>query len=118
MTAEQLEHIQAHIEEYDQDNPVIRHIPERDWDNYVYIFGSSFGVVLIPESDGRITFTLLVEDDEHWFIREGPIISHNFWISDLIKCLDIAQEYLKQNATTEYFVNTDEECGYKLPYKN
>lgn len=118
MRKEHFEHIEAYIEQYDQNNTAPQYVPEKDYDNYVYIFGSCFGVVLIPENDGRITFAILSEDDEHYFIQDKIVNAHNFWISDLITCLNIAQEYVKQNATVEYFVNTDTPCGYQLPYKN
>lgn len=117
MTTEQIEHIEAYIEEYDQEDPAPQYKPERDFDNYVYIFGECFGIVLIPETDKRITFAILTEDDGHYFVND-KIYAHNFWIPDLIRCLSIAQKYIKQNATIHYFVNSDEPCGYKLPYKN
>lgn len=118
MRKEQVEHIEAYIEQYDQENYAPQYIPEKDHDNYVYIFGDCFGIVLIPEIDGRITFTILTEDDGHYFVEKDTIQAHNFWIPDLIRCLNIAQEYISENASPSYFVNTDTQCGYQLPYKN
>lgn len=117
MKTEHFNHIKAYIEQYDQNNPAPQYIPEKDYDEYVYIFGNCFGIVLIPENDGRIIFAILTEDDGHYFIQDKAICAHNFWIPDLIKCLNIAQEYVSQNASPSYFVNTDTQCGYQLPYK-
>lgn len=118
MTKEQFKHIESYIEEYDQNNPAPLYTPVKDDENYVYIFGECFGFVLIPETDGRVTFTYLVEDDGQWFMTKEDIYADSSWIPDIIKCLNIAQEYLTQNATPVYFKNTDTQCGYKLPYKN
>ena len=118
MNKEHFEHIEEYIEIYDQSNPATKYTPERDSEDYVYIFGECCGVVLIPEKDGRITFTILSEDDDHYFIHNEAPHSHNFWISDWINCLNIAKEYLKQHASKSYFVNTNIPCGHKLPYKN
>lgn len=118
MRKEHFKHIKAYIEKYDQNNIAPQYSPEKDSDNYVYIFGCCFGVVLIPEEDGRITFAVLSEDDGHYFIQDKITYAHNLWISDLIQCLNIGQQYIEQNATVAYFVNTDTPCGYQLPYKN
>ena len=118
MNAKQIEHIEAYIEEFDQSNPVDQYVPIRDNEDYVYIFGVSFGVVLIPENDGRITFTILTEDDGQYFINDNPLYAHNAWLLDLSHCLNIAQEYIKQNATQSYYKNSDVKCGYELPYKS
>lgn len=118
MIKEQFKHIESYIEKYDQANPATLYTPVKDYENYVYIFGPCFGIVLIPENDERITFAILTEDDGHYFIQDKITHAHNFWIHDLIKCLNIAQEYIAQNATPAYFKNSNTQCGYKLPYQN
>lgn len=110
-------HIRSYIEQYHQQNMPTLYKPEKDSLGYVYIFGNCFGVVLIPTADGRILFTILGEDDGHYSIREQPIISSNYWLKDWIKCLTVAQDYLKENATQDYLVDSDIPCGFKLPYK-
>lgn len=95
MTEEQLKHIKAYIKKYTDSNIPVSYTTEKDDDNYVYIFGEYFGIVLIPEIDGQISFIYLVEDDGFWFTKDNNNYTDSYWIPDIIKCLNVAQEYLK-----------------------
>ena len=96
MNTKHIEHIKSYISQYTDENIPTWFTPEKDDENYVYIFSDCLGVVLIPETDGRTTFTYLVEDDGFWFI-ENNMYANTFWIPDIVKCLNIAQEYLNNN---------------------
>ena len=114
MTTEQIEHIKAYIKDFNKLNPAKQYVPQRDSENYVYIFGVSSGVVLVPQKDNDITFTILSENDEQYLISDNPLHVDSAWLHDLSHCLNIAQGYLSKNAVK----NSDMGYGYKLPYKN
>lgn len=106
--------IEAYLDGYDQDNTPDLHVPIRDGD-FLYVFGGCSGVVVYPQGE-RLPFTLLTEDDGHYFIDENPIWD-NFWMEDLIKTLTVASKYVEENATVKFFSGTDVPCGYKMPWK-
>ena len=61
------------------------------------------GVRLIQKgiNDNHILVEILTEDDDYWFASNNPFDS--YWISDLIKQLQIARKYLKTQQSNEGF---------------
>ena len=62
------------------------------------IRGNCAGVCLHlrGEDDNHICFTVLVEDDDNWFISKRGFSS--FWLWDLRVVLENAQNWLERNA--------------------
>lgn len=113
-----IKHINAWLSQWNQDNKPQYNHPYRDEENFVYVLNECAGIVLIPMDDGRILFTIISEDDDNYFIDEKPYYADNYWLSNLKSCIEIAQNYLKKNATVRYFNNSDIQCGYNLPYNS
>lgn len=69
--------------------------------------GECQGVGLIPRGpkDNHICFLILSEDDENWFCSNES--GSSFWIPDLVKQLDQALKWMRENAVEEGF-------GYKF----
>lgn len=114
MDKETKQQIESYLEQWDQDNTPETFEPIRD-DDFLYVFGGCTGVVVYPQGD-RLPFTLLSEDDGHWFVVKDPTWD-NFWMSDLQKVLKIAEEYMNKYASIKFFSGTSVPCGYKMPWK-
>lgn len=113
------EQIECSISEYCQDNMPDKLTPIRDGD-FLYVFGEVYGVVVYPTPlHESLMFTIIMEDDENWFVPEFKEFEYSSvtWIPSLTNCLKVAQEYLKEHASVLYFKNTDVPCGYQLPWK-
>ena len=66
----------------------------------VLFLGECCGVGLSKrggEKDPDVCFTILVEDDGHWFITRSGQTSM-YWWSDLRRQMDLAEAWLKTNA--------------------
>lgn len=56
------------------------------------------------------------ESSGYWSLGEHEGLHYSsFWIRDLAKCLQVADEYLQAVGTPYYFANTNVVCGYALP---
>lgn len=115
MDKETKQQIEAYLEQWDQDNTPETYTIYRDGD-FMYVFGSCSGIVVYPQKEDRLPFTLLQEDDGHYFIAESPIWD-NFWMKDIVNVLKAAQRYMQLYATPKFFSGTNTPCGYKLPWK-
>lgn len=51
------------------------------------------------KNDSHVTFVILTEDDEQWFVSKEP--SSTAWIIDLQDQIDEAIMWLEQNAETD-----------------
>jgi hypothetical protein len=78
--------------------------------NFEVIFlGELFGIGLSKRSqDEHIMFTILHEDDEHWFTSVNPCDS--FWINDLQEVIEEVKKYLNLWAEVD-------EYGYRFSYQ-
>lgn len=61
--------------------------------------GDCFGIGLSERNDGKkhILFTILVEDDGHWFASKSGVASA-YWIPDLQEVLVEVKKYLDEEA--------------------
>lgn len=111
--------IESFISQYGQDNMPDQYTPIRDGD-FLYVFGAVYGVVVYPTPlHESLMFTIIMEDDENWFVPENREFEYSSvtWIPSLLNCLKVAQEYLKTHASVLYYKNTDISCGFQLPWK-
>ena len=113
------EYVNAWLEQWDQDNRPIKHHPYRVKDSLI-VLGECTGVVVYPREDNeRLTYEFLSEDDEHYFdLEEKQNIMDVTWMIEDISCLGVAWNYIVNNATPSFYVGTDIQCGWKMPWKN
>lgn len=84
--------------------------------NYFQIFrGSCFGIGLSKrgENDPHILFTILHEDDEHWWdSQEHPVTFSSFWHEDLPNTIKQATKWCEENAISDVVESI--QYGWKL----
>lgn len=78
-----------------------------------YVLGDCYGIMLHPRgiNDLHISFTLLVEDDDYWYISKSGEGS-SFWLPDLRAQVFRAEEWCKQYALPEIVDKV--QYGYKF----
>ncbi len=91
------------------------HMPEK---NKPYHYG--YAVVFFWGCGGIILYEqwmqTFMESDGHWlFGEQGGLHYSSSWMSDLAKCLQVADEYLQAVGIPYYFAGTNVICGYALP---
>lgn len=95
------ERVDRWLSQWDQDNIPEKYYPYKDDNDFVYVLGHCFGVVIIPrgENDSALMYLRLEEDDCYYCVGEYNSYKHNFHIEDEIKCLQVAKEYIEAHAT-------------------
>ena len=77
---------------------------------YEKIFlGDAFGVMLTRRGadDPHVVFTMIMEDDNHWFVPRSGSVSSSFFFKDAISVLRHAENWCKENCL-------DDTCGFQF----
>lgn len=104
------------LEQWNDDNRPKLHHPYLVED-YLFVLGDCTGVVVYPDS-GSFTYELLGEDDGSYFLLNGNWEYKNIkWMEEDIVCMKVALDFIKQNASPEYYINSTIQCSWKLPWQ-
>lgn len=107
--------IETDLNRHPQGDGVHNNIVSHTQSNFprAYILGDCYGIMLHPRgvNDLHISFTILVEDDDYWYLKDVPGGS-SFWLPDLRAQVFRADEWCKQYALPDIVDKV--QYGYKF----